>query len=122
MKPVSVFTILRSGLLALAACGLMSSAGAQMPGPGQVGGMGQGGAPTGEFPSYQGGRMNDFPPERTPEEKNKKPPTEPPSDSSGKSSPPPEKRSAGEKTDPSVESDIPESGSPDAADADAKRK
>jgi hypothetical protein len=103
MKTVSVLSAaIRWGLLVGAVCGLIGSAGAQTPGPGQVGGMGQGGAPAGEFPSDRGSitygqrytPAEDFPPERIPankdmnEDKNKNVPGE----SSGEISPQPEKR------------------------------
>mgnify|MGYP001050395445 FL=1 len=132
MKSVSVFSVLRSGLYALTACGLMSSTGAQIPGPGQVGGMGQGGAPAGEFPSDQGNitygqrytPAEDFPPEpiRDNKDRNGDKSKKTPSDSSGESLPQPDKRSAGEKMDTSIESEAPESHSPGTADAGAKQK
>jgi hypothetical protein len=56
---------------------LAGTVGAQTPGPGQVGGMGQGGAPAGEFPSDRGNvtygqrytPAEDFPAEPLPENK-----------------------------------------------------
>jgi hypothetical protein len=115
MKTTSVLSAaFRLGLLGATMCGLMAyglmgSASAQTPGPGQVGGMGQGGAPAGEFPSDRGnityGQRNtpaeDFPPERIPEnqDKNKNAPGE----SSGETSPQPEKRREEGKADSSAD-------------------
>lgn len=136
MKSASVsLPILRLDLfigLAYALAALAGTAGAQTPGPGQVGGMGQGGAPAGEFPSDRdnvtyGQRYipaKDFPPENNQENKdanedrNKKTS----SDSSGEPSPPPEKRSAEGKVGASIESANPETGSPGPVNPGAQRK
>ena len=133
MKPLSMlFATLRLGLLVGMSCGLMVPASAQIPGPGQVGGMGQGGAPAGEFPSDRGNvtygqrymPAKDFPPENIQEnkdaneDKNKKTS----SDSSGEPSPPPEKRSAEGKAGASIESANPETGSPGPVNPGAQRK
>lgn len=114
MKSISMFfTTLRLSFLVGTACGLMGSANAQTPGPGQVGGMGQGGAPAGEFPSDRGNvtygqrytPAEDFPPERIPgnkdmnEDKNKNAPGEP----SGETSSQPEKRREEGKADSSAD-------------------
>jgi hypothetical protein len=55
MKHISVLKNARSALLAgMVVFGVAGVVHAQIPGPGQVGGMGQGGAPAGEFPSDRG--------------------------------------------------------------------
>lgn len=133
MKSASVsFPILRLGLFIGLAYALAGPARAQTPGPGQVGGMGQGGAPAGEFPSDRGNvtygqrytPAKDFPPERIPEnndaneDKNKNTS----GDSSAEASPQSGKRGVEGKVDSSVESGAPETGSSGAANTGAQRK
>jgi hypothetical protein len=132
--PIS-FPILRLGLFIGLAYALAGSAAAQTPGPGQVGGMGQGGAPAGEFPSDRGNvtygqrytPAEDFPPERIPgnkdanEDKNKNASSDS-SDSSVESSSAPEKRSAGNKASSSIDPSAADKKLPAAVDTDAQRK
>lgn len=62
MRHISVLNnIVRPILLAGLLCGIAGVVHAQMGGPGQVGGMGQQGAPAGEFPG-QGSAIGQFPP------------------------------------------------------------
>lgn len=133
MKP-AISAILQLGLFAAMAFGPMNGASAQIPGPGQVGGMGQGGAPTGEFASDQGnaisGQRNtptgDFPAESIPGSKdtNKDANTGTDKDTSGRpSSVPstqPEKRNPGAEANAPAEGDTGEERPP--VNADAQRK
>ena len=133
MKLTSVSpTALRLRLFIGLAYVLTGPAGAQTPGPGQVGGMGQGGAPAGEFPSDRGNvtygqrytPAEDFPAERTPgnkdmnEDKNKNAS----GDSSVEASPQTGKRGVEGKKDSPADSGTPEAGSPGPANPDVQRK
>ena len=62
MRSISTLkNIVRPILLAGLMCGMAGVVHAQLGGPGQVGGMGQQGAPAGEFPG-QGSAIDQFPP------------------------------------------------------------
>jgi hypothetical protein len=137
MKSTSVLLpILRLGVSIGLAYTLVGPAGAQIPGPGQVGGMGQGGAPAGEFPSDRGNvtygqrytPAEDLPPERMPgnkdmnEDKNKNASGDSPGDSSAEASAQSGKRGTEGKVDSSIETGTPETGSPGAANTGAQRK
>ena len=130
MKP-AISAILQLGLFAAMAFWLMSGASAQIPGPGQVGGMGQGGAPAGEFASDRGnaitGQRNtptgDFPAESFPKNKDAKDKNKKASsDSSSESSSEPEKRSAGDKAGSSIDPSAADKKPSATADTDAQRK
>ena len=135
MKTAPVLSVIfQPGLLIALAFWLMSGASAQIPGPGQVGGMGQGGAPTGEFASDRGnaitGQRNtptgDFPAESFPKNKDANKDANKGTDkdtSGGPSSVPstqPEKRNPGAEANAPAKEDT--GGERPPVNADAQRK